>query len=132
VRARGPWLLQRLVTTREGSDADAVWLTQNKVWIPSIDKDVAVGQWLEKGDKPKSAGGLKSDRAFRAEILERISNGYLTPPERNDFIRHTGPQIGKAVAILRQRSQHGTRVQQTDINSAVERIRWQGMKSLVK
>jgi hypothetical protein len=93
---------------------------------------VAVGQWLEKGDKPKWAGGLKSDRAFRAEILKRIRNGCLTPAERNEFIRMTGPQIRKAVAILRQRSQHGTRVQQKDINSAVERILRQGMQQLVK
>lgn len=130
VKAPGPWLVQRIVRTRDTSDPEATWLAEHKLHISGMDNDVAVGQWLEKSDKPRSVGGLLPDRAFRAEILDRLSNGYLTPDERTQFLRSTGPQIRKAIRILSQR--RGPAVTQGDVDKAVSRIRRAGMKALIK
>ena len=132
VETPGPWLIQRIVRRAEKQDAQASWLTQRGLHIPDLDNDVRVGQWLEKRDKPRSAGGLQADRAFRAETLARLSNGDLTPQERTAFLRTTGPQIRKAITILEQRARAGAKIDQNDVTTAVSRIRRAAMKGLVK
>ena len=132
VETPGPWLIQRIVRRAEKQDAQASWLTQRGLYIPDLDNDVRVGQWLEKRDKPRSAGGLQADRAFRAETLARLSNGDLTPQERTAFLRTTGPQIRKAITILEQRARAGAKIDQNDVTTAVSRIRRAAMKGLVK
>ena len=132
VETPGPWLIQRIVRRAEKQDAQASWLTQRGLHIPDLDNDVRVGQWLEKRDKPRSAGGLQADRAFRAETLARLSNGDLTPQERTAFLRTTGPQIRKAITILEQRARAGAKIDQNDVTTAVSRIRRAAMKGLVR
>jgi hypothetical protein len=34
--------------------------------------------WLDKADKPRSAGGIVADRYFRAQMLDRLVNDELT------------------------------------------------------
>lgn len=132
VKSPGPWLVQRLVREVGRDDPDAIWLTRKQLQIPSLDNQVAVGMWLDKSEKPQSAGGLRPDRYFRAQIASRISNGYLTPEERTQFLRTTGPQIRKAVQVFRAREANGARITQADINTTVARIRRLGMRDLIK
>jgi hypothetical protein len=129
VKTPGPWLLQRLARGMDRSDPEALWLTQHKLYIPDAGRDITVGQWIEKADRPRSAGGLVADRYFRAQILDRISNDELTPEERTEFIKTTGRQIRKAIQVLRQR--RGP-VKQNDVNNAVGAIRRRAMLQLVK
>ncbi len=132
VKVPGPWLLQRLIRNQDRTDPEAVWLTQNKLAIPGLDNEIAVGTWLTKSDKPKSAGGLLPDRAFRAEILDRLTNGYLTADERYTLQSITGPRIRKAVKILQQQQARGQKIEQDEVTRAVSAIRRKAMKELIR
>ena len=116
-------------TNRRRADPEALWLTQNKLHVPDAGRNIVVGQWLEKTDKPHSAGGIVADRYFRAQLLDRIANDELTPEERTEFIRTTGPQIRKAIQVLSKRR---LPVTQGEVSTAVEAIRRRAMLNLVK
>lgn len=132
VKAPGPWIIQRLVTWQDKDDPDATFLARNGLRVSALDAEVAVGTWLTQRDKPRSAGGLASDRRFRAEILDRLSNGYLTPDERTTLLRTTGPQIRQVVAVMRQQAAKGRAPEQSDLNNAISRIRRRAMLDLIK
>ena len=48
-------------------------------------------------------GELQALEAQLADLRDRIVNGDLAPEERTQFIKTTGPQIGKAIEVLRHR-----------------------------
>lgn len=122
VQEPGPWIISRIARQQDRTDADAVWLMQNKLHIPMPDSEIAVGQWLQPSDKTR----------LPSETLARIADGYLTPEERNTFLRTTGPLIRRAVQFHRHRSEAGQKVKQSDINRSVEVIRRQGMRELIR
>ena len=135
VKEPGPWLISRLVTKPDRSDADAVWLTRNKLHIPDLDAEIVVGKYLTKDDLTRLQNGYAPTEAQRQALIAQRDAGYLTPQQRETLLRTTGPKLREAIKFLQNVQAAtptvSTKQLQTQLNAKVEAARQQAMRAVI-
>lgn len=99
VREPGPWIISRIVTRADTSDAEAIFLTTHGLHISDMDQEIVLGAYLTPRDL-ETARRLNPTDATRAAMIDQLRKGYLTDEQRQRILLSTGPKIRRAVAAL--------------------------------
>lgn len=135
VKEPGPWLISRLVTKLDPSDADAIWVSKNGLHIPDLDAEIVVGKYLTQGDLVRLKNGYAPTETQRQALIAQRDAGYLTAQQREDLLKATGPELRKTIQYLQTQQQYNptqtTKQLQNTLQTGVEIIRQNAMRKII-
>jgi hypothetical protein len=104
-------VMQRLpvikrTVTRQGEDPQGMWLAQNKLWIPGMDREIIVGTYLTQGQ--------------RETLDDKVKRGIgrvMTPDEQYRYVQASGREIRTVVSELQDLQKRFPEVKQEQLQS---------------
>lgn len=119
-------VMQRLpvvkrTVTGQGEDPQGLWLAQNKLWLPGMDREVTVGTYLTQGQKESLD-----------EKAKRNLGRVMTPDEQYRFVQASGREIRAVVSELQDLQKRFPEVKpeqlQSRLSSRVLEVRRKAMR----